>query len=482
MFLLAVLPILILALLLLVFRWSFYKTAPVIFFITLINSLLIWKIPLKSVTSVLSKAFLLTGDIVLIIFGAIFFASFMKQTGSLDKIIVHLKKISPDKEFQTILFAWLFGSFIEGVSGFGTSGAIVAPFLVGIGIAPQRAIIVSLAANSTAVTFGAVGTPVRVGLSEFLHLDFIKDTALINILPALFIPFMLVYFVGPRKSVLQFFKTKSKIALIGGISFIVPYVFFARYSFDYPSIMGGGLGFLFFIFIMGNKIAKSDSILIFKSFAPYGLLLGILVLGKTLLSQFNITLDLGFKLSHTVQIFNPGFAFLTTVALLVFYRRISLSSLLAVTKSTIAPLKKTAVSIFFISATTYFMMMSDKILESDGILETIAGALIGPKLPFYSAFIGSFGAFLAGSATVSNLLFSNIQVLGAESFNLSKELVLSLQLTGAAAGNMIALPNILAVQAAVREEGREREVLLSLLIPSLVYLLLATIIAIIYFN
>ena len=64
-----------------------------------------------------------------------------------------------DRRVQVILIAWLFGSFIEGASGFGTPAAIAAPLMVAIGFPPLAAVVFGLMIQSTPVSFGAVGTP-----------------------------------------------------------------------------------------------------------------------------------------------------------------------------------------------------------------------------------------------------------------------------------------------------------------------------------
>src|SRR5690606_4539660 len=55
-------------------------------------------------------------------------------------------------------------SFIEGAAGFGTPAAVVAPLLVALGFPAAGAVMLGMMVQSTAVTFGAVGTPVLVGV------------------------------------------------------------------------------------------------------------------------------------------------------------------------------------------------------------------------------------------------------------------------------------------------------------------------------
>ena len=63
-----------------------------------------------------------------------------------------------------VIVIWLFGSFIEGASGFGTPAAITAPLLVALGFPAVTAVMLGMMVQSTPVTFGAVGTPVLVGV------------------------------------------------------------------------------------------------------------------------------------------------------------------------------------------------------------------------------------------------------------------------------------------------------------------------------
>ena len=67
-----------------------------------------------------------------------------------------------------IIIAWLFGSFIEGVAGFGTPAAVAVPLLVGLGFPGMAAVTAGMIIQSTPVSFGAAGTPILVGVSTGL--------------------------------------------------------------------------------------------------------------------------------------------------------------------------------------------------------------------------------------------------------------------------------------------------------------------------
>src|SRR5690606_35005876 len=69
---------------------------------------------------------------------------------------------------------------------------------------------------------------------------------------------------------------------------------------------------------------------------------------------------------------------------------------------------------------------------------------VGQVYPLLAGFIGGLGAFIAGSNTVSNLMFSLFQFGVAESLNVPTTFMVALGAVGAAAGNMIAIHNVVA--------------------------------------
>src|SRR5690606_42104488 len=83
--------------------------------------------------------------------------------------------ISPDRRVQVILIAWLFGSFIEGASGFGTPAAVAAPLMVAVGFPAMAAVVFGMMIQSTPVSFGAVGTPLIVGVQVGLDQSAITE-------------------------------------------------------------------------------------------------------------------------------------------------------------------------------------------------------------------------------------------------------------------------------------------------------------------
>jgi lactate permease len=100
-------------------------------------------------------------------------------------------------------------------------------------------------------------------------------------------------------------------------------------------------------------------------------------------------------------------------------------------------------------------------------------ANVGSVWPMFAPTIGALGAFIAGSNTVSNLMFSLFQYGVADKLLISGAIVVALQSVGAAAGNMIAIHNVVAASATVGLLGQEGTTLRRTSIPTAYYILVA---------
>ncbi|MGL5509616.1 MAG: L-lactate permease, partial [Microcoleaceae cyanobacterium] len=106
-------------------------------------------------------------------------------------------------------------------------------------------------------------------------------------------------------------------------------------------------------------------------------------------------------------------------------------------------------------------------------------SLAGQTWPFFAPVIGAIGSFVAGSTTVSNMMFSLFQFGVAQQIDVTSSVILALQSVGAATGNMIAISNIVAAAATVGLIGCEGIILSQLFLPLVLYLISAGILGII---
>ncbi|MEQ9022070.1 MAG: L-lactate permease, partial [Pseudomonadales bacterium] len=166
--LLAFTPILLAGILLIGLRWPAKRSMPIVYVVTVIIGMTAWDMSLNRILASTIQGLTITIGLLWIIFGAILLLNTLKHSGGISAIRAGFTSISPDRRVQAIIIAWLFGCFIEGASGFGTPAAIAAPLLVAIGFPAMAAVMLGMMVQSTPVSFGAVGTPIIVGVNTGL--------------------------------------------------------------------------------------------------------------------------------------------------------------------------------------------------------------------------------------------------------------------------------------------------------------------------
>lgn len=102
-------------------------------------------------------------------------------------------------------------------------------------------------------------------------------------------------------------------------------------------------------------------------------------------------------------------------------------------------------------------------------LAQTVGAVAGNIWPLLAAFVGGLGAFITGSATISDLMFGEFQWGMAFAQILPPAIIEAAQTVGGAMGNMICIHNIVAACAVVGLSGREGEVMRKTFWPFLLY-------------
>lgn len=463
MFFLAVFPLFAFVALLLIGRLKVLSASLFSFFLTLILAIFYWKIDLSLLFSSILKGGFIAFDIFLIVFGAILFISFLKKVKIIENLCFYLETFSKDLRVQVILLAWFLENFLEGTSGFGTPSTVVAPILVGLGISPIMAVAVALLGNSASVVFGAAGTPIRIGFSGLNVSQIPYYSGLFNLVGVLVPVFMLFALTFRRDNWKEKFFGALPFAVFAGLAYCLPAFFITYLGQEFPSILGSIIGLtlvllaLKFKFLVPKFVMKSEKkefteekLPIRKVIFPYLLLVALLILGKFLLGG---------------RLFNPGIIFiLTSFIFFLFWKK----HLPEVGKM-IGDSFKRSLEPFFIIA---LMSGLAQIMINSGQDDVLAQGLRTAALPLIAPFLGAFGSFMTGSATLSNIMFGGLLSKAAIDVGMIPVVILSLELVGAAAGNMIALADILPAMAVVNLKGSERSVLKRVIIPCLIYVTL----------
>lgn len=128
--LLAFTPIGLSGILLVGLGWPAKRAMPIVYLVTALIALLAWGVSMNRVLAATLEGLIITLQVLWIIFGALLLLNTLKHSGGIASIRSGFSRISPDRRVQAVLIAWLFGSFIEGASGFGTPAAVAGPLLV----------------------------------------------------------------------------------------------------------------------------------------------------------------------------------------------------------------------------------------------------------------------------------------------------------------------------------------------------------------
>lgn len=532
---LSLLPILAVGIFLVGLRWPASKAMPISYVIAIGLALFVWKVPGANVAAASVHGLIVAATLLYIIFGAILLLNTLQESGGIKTIRQGFTDISEDRRIQVIIIAWLFGSFIEGSAGFGTPAAVAVPLLVGLGFPAMAAVVAGMVIQSTPVSFGAVGTPMLVGVfsglsadtgitNDFLGLvDVIAvKVALLHMISGTLVPLFVVslmtrYF-GKNKSFSEGIKI-WKFALFSSFAMTIPYLIVANVlGPEFPSMIGGLTGLVIVIFaakkgfLMPPKeetwdfeekskwnpdwigqleikdIAhKSGSMSMMRAWAPYVLVGVFLVLSR--LNSLPIAAWLKSKVVALEDIFgsgitssfqplySPGTIFIL-VSLITFflhgmngsaYRR-------AWSQSGKTMLAASTALIFTVPMVQVFLNTGGGATGFDKMPIELANgvaALAGENWPLFSTFIGGLGAFIAGSNTVSNMMFSLFQYDVGSQIGVDPTWIVALQAVGGAAGNMICVHNVVAASAVVGLVGKEGAVIRKTLFPFAYYALLS---------
>lgn len=544
--LIAVFPILLAGVLLVAYRVPARVAMPVAFISTVVIGFVVWKISWVSLLASTIQGLFITFDILYIIFGAILLLNLLKYSGGISKIRNGFSNISTDRRVQVVIITWLFGSFIEGAAGFGTPAAVVAPLLVALGFPALASVMLGLMVQSTAVTFGAVGTPILVGVRGGLeHPELVEqlsaagssfgayvaqiaaNSAIFHAIAGTLIPtimiMMLTRFFGKNRS----WKEGLSIfpfTLLGGLAFTVPYALTGVFlGPEFPSLFGSLIGLTIMVYAAQKGIlvpkkswdfddesqwpdywfgkidiqadvVRNERVTLLQSWAPY-LFLAILLL----LSRLN---DLPFKAwlnsvkiewtdifatginAATTPLYLPGTILLIVGIITIWMHRMSMNRIGAAARESLKLIWGAGfVLVFTVPMVRIYINSGINPIGLPGMpiaMAELVANTMGQAYPFFAPWIGALGAFIAGSNTVSNLMFALFQYGVAEQLMMPGSVVVALQAVGAAAGNMIAIHNVVAAAATVGILGQEGLILRKTIIPTCYYLIVIGILGLIF--
>ena len=517
----ALMPVLATAVLLVGLRMPASRAMPLALVITVVLTLTVWQVPGRTVAAALVEGLVIGGGVLFIVFGALALLEVMRASGGLDAIRVEFQRVSRDSRVQVLLIAWLFVSFIEGAAGFGTPAPVAAPLLVALGFPALGAAALALIGDSSAVTFGAVGTPMIVGIGEGLGLDpsaeETQQTLLEVALTAAGID-IVMGLVIPISIILLLTRVFAKVKTPGAAREALPLTVFAAFAYTLPAfgwtwllggvefgaILGGITGLVLMVVAARRGVlvprrtwtvqkgyvdadaagegTHERTMPVWQVWTPYLLLVALLLVSRLVgplqewLQSVNLVADDIFGTGITASwqpLYSPGAIFVVVAAVTLLVQRVPRESVGRAAGRTRTAVLGTGITLAAsVPLVRVFLNSSDNAAGLDAMpveLATAGAAALGGLWPLFAPVVGALGSFVSGSATFSHLMFAQLQSDVAGSIGASQSVVLAQQVGGANAGNMVCVANVVAVAGVTGQLGKEGAVISRTVLPMVGY-------------
>lgn len=405
---------------------------------------LAYKISMHSGFSIyipLVSGFIIALELALLLFGAYLFYITLSSNNHFASFIEKTSAFS-SKLSSVIILCLFMGSFMEGIAGFGIPAMLVAPIMLAIGFRPLTSIVLPLAANITAVTFGALGTPLKIGIGITSPNVTVLYTTILNILPATLLPFILAFLYSKTEQIKVDWAREWKVLLGAGFCFIIPYSLTGLFSIEFPSVVAGIFGLITFVFLFIPGKENPPFLWWLNTFYPYLMFVILLLIAKLYLGGYYWEIN---EMLRPLSFYQPGIILMLSgiLYLLVTERKKFVIYLFNQSKATARKISKSI-------ATIILLVCFAQLIQSDMTLlaQSYYAELSHNYQLIITPVMGILGSFITGSATMSNLLLSE-SVKSSVSSGIYMPLLLALLHVGGAVGNAISFQNILMVKAVI---------------------------------
>ncbi len=488
MWILAFLPIMVLLVLMVGFQWGAKKSAPWGLLLAIIIAWIFFKAPLNLIFLEGLKGLWSSLVVLMVVWPAILLYEVVHHANAFSVIRQGIQKQSPNELIQILALGWCFTSFLQGITGFGVPVAVGAPLLIGIGVTPVIAVVISLIGSAWAGTFGTLAVawdalvlqtglasnPILLAQTAFYATLFIW---IWNIIIGLYIAWLYGRFSAIKKAWLAILV----ISLIQGGGQLLMVQFNTTLAAFIPSVIA-----LFSIFLLSktkqyssawkletsqimissldteNTQKPQNPMTMLQAFFPYTFLT-LITLTVLLIPPIRIALSsikFGFAFPETMTAYgytnlatalyspispltNAGFfLFCASIIGFIYYYKKTFITLndgkILLDKSIRKTIPSAIAVICFIMMSRIMSGSGQVVILAQGIAQ-ILGSIYGMIAPM----IGMLGAFMTSSNMASNILFGEFQLTTAKFLSLSIPAVLGAHTAGGAIGTAIAPGNII---------------------------------------
>lgn len=481
----ASIPILVILVLMIGFRWGAARAGAAGYLTAFFIAIVVFGAGPGVLAYAHTKAFLLTIDVLLIIWAAFLMYQVAEEAGAIKTIGRLLPSLTRDRGMQALLIGWVFASFLQGAGGFGVPVAVTAPLLIGLGFNPLSAVVVPSIGHGWAVTFGSMGSSFNAmltatGLSASALAP--KSALFLGLACVLTGP-MIAHAVDGWSGVNRLLFPALVIGVVMGV---VQFGIAAGAGLWNLGAFSGGLaGLAVSAWVVrwggaGPGIAKSERKPLLLALSAYIVLI-VFTIVILLIPPIKNGLDqvfIQFRFPETVtslgyvspagtnrpiRVFTHAGSILiyTSLVSYLIYHRAGMY-LPGAGKSI---LRRMVRSMMSSSLSIALMVAMATMMQQSGMTEALAQGLadaVGQGFPLIAPWIGAIGAFMTGSNTNSNVVFAGLQMRTAELLSYSISAILAGQTAGAALASVAAPTKVIVGTSTAGMEGKEGEVLRAL--------------------
>jgi lactate permease len=522
LWLLGIVPIVLLLVLLVVFRWKAPEAGPIGMFAAAVIAFTAYQAPWETMAVAGAKGVWDAIFILYVVWPALLLYRVTDAAGAFQALRKGIQQFTSNELFLVLAFGWVFASFLQGIAGFGTPIAVVAPLLIAIGVRPLYAVVIPLIGHAWANMFGtlAVGWLATISVIDLQDMtETAFQTAIMLWIPNIMAGFTIAWMYGRMAAVRHALPMILIVTVVHGggqlvltlwdpvlsnflaataaMGLLYPLSRWKRYG-DAPDDAGERL-------VMSEDAVGADAegsddqkeesaqeegegkpvMGLMLAFFPYVVLTVATVVGlvigpvEAFLEQFEVgfpfpAVETALGASEEAEapyspfspLTHPGtFLLISAAVAWAVYRSKGFyeewGDRTGENPGIWSSLAEDAVPASV--AVVAFLVMST-LMDHSGQTEVLALGIAEVAPPtvfaFASNWIGVLGAFMTSSNTASNILFAPLQQETVTALQgLQESTIIGAQSTGGAIGNAIAPANVVLGTGTAGIVGREGEVL-----------------------
>ncbi len=510
---LAILPVLVVIILMLAFKWSGSKAGAAGLITGIGVAILFFGVKLEMVAYSQVKAILLSMDVLLIVWTALLVYHLASEAGAIKMISEQLPHLTGDRSMQTLLISWLLVSFLQGMGGLGVPIAICAPILVGMGFGPVQAVAMAAIGHSWAVNYGSLASAFQALIAVTgLPGSMLAPAAATLLGVACIVCGAIVVTVGHGWKGL--IHSLPALLILGSVMGSVQYLLATNGLWTLSATGGAMAGLLASLLVLKlpmyrhstdvnastssiPKVKPKTFILAMSAYiilVVLGFVITLVPQIKQFIGQIKLTLPFPELITtkgwvtpagpgRVITIFShPGaILFYTFIISFFIYRKAGFLKPGAFKrifgKVSISGVNASLGVLMLVSLATIMSHAGMTSILARGLSESISRN----AYPAMAPLIGALGAFITGSNNNSNILFAVMQMDAATLLKLPIPVILGAQTAGASIGSVMSPAKVIVGCSTVGLAGSEgqaiRKIMLLGLIPIAVIAILSTILA-----